>query len=497
MTANPDRLQHAKTTGRTTPEHPPHGATESEGYSRGLSSRTIQMIAIGGAIGTGLFYGSGGAIAQAGPALILSHLLAGLAVFVVMRALGELLVYRPVSGSFADYANEFLGRFAGFATGWTYWAVWVTTCMAEITVAGKYVEYWFDIKPWITALVVLAALFSANLVSVRLFGEAEFWFSAVKITAIVGMILIGIGVLTIGFGHATNPSVTNLWADGGVFPHGFGQSLMTLQIVLFAYVGVELVGVTAGEAREPKTTLRKAINSLPIRIGLFYIGALLVIMSVASWRNFHSGKSPFVEVFEQIGIPAAAGIMNFVLLTAALSSCNSGIYSTGRMLRSLSLRGQAPARVGALSSRAVPFTGISLSAGVMVLGVVINAISPDKAFAYITSVSTVGIIFVWGVILVCHMVYRARVKDGALPASDYRLPAAPLTTALALGLLGLVVVLLFFTDSGRTALAVGAVWAAMVCVGYLALTRWNQDKATTSLPSRAPDQATKIDAPLS
>ncbi|MCP2279623.1 amino acid permease [Nocardia amikacinitolerans] len=441
-------------------------AGESEGYSRGLTPRTIQMIAIGGAIGTGLFYGSAGAIAQAGPALILSYLVAGLAIFVVMRALGELLTYRPVSGSFAEYANEFLGRFAGFATGWTYWAVWVSTCMAEITVAGKYVEYWFDIEPWITALVVLAALFGANMISVRLFGEAEFWFSAVKITAIVGMIMIGIGVLTIGFGHASQPSVTNLWNDGGVFPQGFGQSLMTLQIVLFAYVGVELVGVTAGEARDPKKTLRKAINTLPIRIGLFYIGSLLVIMSVAGWRTFHAGKSPFVEVFEQIGIPAAAGIINFVLLTAALSSCNSGIYSTGRMLRSLSLRREAPAVVGALNSRSVPYAGICLSAGVMVLGVIVNAISPDKAFAYITSVSTVGIIFVWGIILVCHMVYRARVKAGALPASDYRLPAAPVTTWLALGLLALVVILLLFTGSGRTAVAVGAVWAVAVAAGY-------------------------------
>ncbi|WP_431950686.1 amino acid permease [Nocardia lijiangensis] len=464
----PDQQTHTKRKGSA---QPALTTSESEGYARGLTPRTIQMIAIGGAIGTGLFYGSAGAIEQAGPALILSYLVAGLAVFVVMRALGELLTYRPVSGSFAEYANEFLGRFAGFATGWTYWAVWVSTCMAEITVAGKYVEYWFDIEPWITALVVLTALFGANMISVRLFGEAEFWFSAVKITAIVGMIMIGIGVLTIGFGHATQPSVANLWDDGGVFPHGFGQSLMTLQIVLFAYVGVELVGVTAGEARDPKKTLRKAINTLPIRIGLFYIGSLVVIMSVASWRTFHAGKSPFVEVFEQIGIPAAAGIINFVLLTAALSSCNSGIYSTGRMLRSLSLRKEAPAVVGTLNSRSVPFAGICLSAGVMVLGVIVNAISPDKAFAYITSVSTIGIIFVWGIILVCHMIYRARVKAGVLPASDYRLPAAPVTTAFALGLLVLVVILLLFTGSGRTAVVVGAVWAVAVSAGYLALTR--------------------------
>ncbi|MEV0247753.1 amino acid permease [Nocardia sp. NPDC050712] len=442
-----------------------------EGYARGLNPRTIQMIAIGGAIGTGLFYGAGGAIEQAGPALILAYLVAGLAIFVIMRALGELLTYRPVSGSFAEYAHEFLGRFAGFATGWSYWAVWVATCMAEITVAGKYVQYWFDIEAWITALVVLAVMFGANLISVRLFGEGEFWFSTIKVTAIIGMILLGIGVLTIGFGHAADPTVTNLWADGGVFPNGFGQSLLVLQIVLFAYVGVELVGVTAGEAREPRKTLRKAINTLPFRIGLFYVGALVVILSVSSWRNFEEGKSPFVEVFQQIGIPGAAGLINFVLLTAALSSCNSGIYSTGRMLRTLSLHGEAPGALNKLSSRAVPYVGISASAAVMVIGVVVNVISPDKAFAYITSVSTIGIIFVWGMILVCHLVYRGRVKRGLLPASDYRLPGAPVTTWLALAFLALVVVLLFLTESGRTALVVGAGWAVLVGLGYLALTR--------------------------
>ncbi|WP_327140189.1 amino acid permease [Nocardia sp. NBC_01327] len=442
-----------------------------EGYSRGLSPRTIQMIAIGGAIGTGLFYGAGGAIAQAGPALILAYLVAGLAIFIIMRALGELLTYRPVTGSFAEYANEFLGRFAGFATGWTYWAVWVSTCMAEITVAGKYVQYWFDIPQWVTALVVLGIMFGLNLVSVKLFGEGEFWFSIIKVTAIVAMIAIGIGVLIFHFGHAVNPTPANLWNDGGVFPNGFGQALLVLQIVVFAYVGVELVGVTAGEARDPKTTLRKAINTLPFRIGLFYVGALIVIMSVSSWRNFHAGRSPFVEVFEQIGIPGAAAIINFVLLTAALSSCNSGIYSTGRMLRSLAQREEAPAKLGALSTRSVPATGIAVSAAVMVIGVAVNYFSPEKAFGYVTSVSTMGIIFVWGIILVCHLIYRARVKAGLLPASDYRLPGAPVTSVLALAFLALVVVLLFFTDSGRTAVVVGVVWGVLVCAAYPVLSR--------------------------
>ncbi|KQR96163.1 proline-specific permease [Williamsia sp. Leaf354] len=445
-----------------------------DGYQRGLSARTVQMIALGGAIGTGLFYGAGGAIEDAGPALILAYLVAGLAIFVVMRALGELLIYRPVAGSISEYAHEFLGRYLGFTNGWTYWAVWTTTCMAEITVAGKYVNYWFPSIPvWVTALVVLIALFAANLISVKVFGEAEFWFSMIKVAAIIAM--IGIGTLVLlpiaGIGPETGPSLTNLYNDGGFFATGFGSALLSLQIVVFAYVGVELVGVTAGEAANPKVTLRKAINTLPFRIGLFYVGALVVILSVRGWREFSDGNSPFVEVFGYIGIPGAAGIVNFILLTAALSSCNSGIYSTGRMLRSLSQRGEAPGKLSVMSSRQVPIGGIVLSAGVMVIGVIVNIISPDRAFAYITSVSTVGIIFVWSSILISHMVYRSRVAAGTVEASDYRLPWAPVSTVIALAFFAMVVVLLFFSDSGRIAVVVGAIWFAGVTVGYVISTR--------------------------
>ncbi len=448
----------------------PETANPDAGYERGLSARTVQMIAIGGAIGTGLFYGAGGAIEQAGPALILAYLVAGLAIFIVMRALGELLVYRPVSGSVSEYAEEFLGVFAGFTSGWTYWAVWTTTCMAEITVAGVYIQHWWPVIPqWVTALTVLVVLFGANLISVKVFGEAEFWFSMIKVTAIVGMIIIGLIVLLpiSGYGPAAGSTPANLWNDHGVFPMGLGPALLSLQIVVFAYVGVELVGVTAGEAENPKVTLRKAINTLPFRIGLFYVGALLVILSVQGWRNFHRDESPFVAVFEYLDIPAAASIVNFILLTAALSSCNSGIYSTGRMVRSLSERGDAPRALQALSRRHVPLRAIALSAAVMVVGVIVNLVSPKEAFAYITSVSTIGIIFVWGSILVAHLVYRRRVADGLLPASDYRLPWAPYTNVAALGFFALVVVLLFFTADGRTAIAVGVAWFALISGAYL------------------------------
>jgi L-asparagine transporter-like permease len=437
-------------------------------YSRGLTARTVQMIAIGGAIGTGLFYGSGQAIESAGPALILAYLVAGLAIFVVMRALGELLQYRPVAGSFCDYATEFAGRFMGFAVGWRYWLVWATTCMAEITVAGHYVQYWAPAVPvWVTSAVTLGILFTANLISVTLFGEAEFWFACVKVITILAMIAIGIAVLLpIGVGPAHGPSVTHLWADGGVFPTGFGHALLSLQVVMFAYIGVELVGVTASEARDPDVTLRKAINTLPIRIGLFYLGSLLIIMSVQSWHAYRAGESPFVSVFAYIGIPAAAGIVNFVLLTAALSSCNSGIFSTGRMLHTLAGKGQAPASLGRLSKNSVPAGGILLSAGVMAIGILINIASPDQAFTYLAAFAAIGIIFVWGTLLICHLRYRTAVAAGRLRRVGFRLPGSPVSNYLAIALLGLVIVLLGFSSDGRTSLYVGAVWFTIVAVAY-------------------------------
>jgi len=240
-----------------------------EGYQRGLGNRQIQMIAIGGAIGTGLFLGAGKAISMAGPSIILAYAIVGLVIFFIMRALGELLMYRPVSGSFSEYGREFLGPFIGFVTGWTYWLFWVVTGITEVTAAATYVQYWNKgIPQWASALVFTCALFGINLISVKIFGELEFWFSMVKVTAIIGMILIGLGVITLGFSDAGDTaSFTLLWSDGGFFPKGIGGTLMTLQIVMFAFLAVELVGVTAGEATDPKKVLPKAINTVPWRIG--------------------------------------------------------------------------------------------------------------------------------------------------------------------------------------------------------------------------------------
>ncbi|WP_181808002.1 amino acid permease [Streptomyces shenzhenensis] len=456
-----------------------------EGYERGLGSRQVQMIAIGGAIGVGLFLGAGANIAKAGPSLILMYALAGGVIFFIMRALGELLLYRPVSGSFAEYSREFLGPFFGYFTGWTYWLMWVVTGMAELTAAAIYVNYWFPQVPqWVTALVFLVVLFAANLISVKVFGELEFWFSMVKVTALIGMIVIGLGVLTFGFSSAGDTaSVANLYRFDGFFPTGVGSSLMTLQGVMFAYLAVELVGVTAGESENPEQTLPKAINTLPWRIALFYVGALTVILCVVKWTEFAPGVSPFVAAFAKIGIPAGAGIVNFVVLTAALSSCNSGMYSTGRMLRTLADSGEAPATFRRLSASKTPAFGITVSVLFMGIGVVLNYVVPEKAFGYVTSVATAAGIWTWLMILVSHVRYRRAVDAGRLPASAFPAPGGVKCTWIAIAFLLFVTCLIAYDGDSRVCLYVMTCWAAALGAGWLVLKNRRPEVAERRAPA--------------
>jgi L-asparagine transporter-like permease len=452
--------------------------TSEEGYERGLGSRQIQMIAIGGAIGTGLFLGAGKGISKAGPSLILAYAIAGLVIFFIMRALGELLMYRPVSGSFSEYAREFIGPFAGFVTGWTYWLFWVVTGITEVTAAAAYMTYWWDIPQWVSALVFTIILYGANLISVKLFGELEFWFSMVKVTAIIGMILICAGILTIGFSDAGDTaSLTHLWSNGGFFPHGVGESLMTLQMVMFAFLAVELVGVTAGESKDPKTVLPKAINTVPWRIAVFYVGALIMILSVVPWTHFQPGVSPFVAAFEKMGLAAGAGIVNFVVLTAALSSCNSGMYSTGRMLRDLALNNQGPKLFTKLTPKGLPLVGTTFSAALMMVGVWINYQWPGKAFDYVVSFATISGMWAWIMILISQIRYRAKADRGELPRSEFRAPGAPFTSWFALAFIGMVIVLMGIDKDARISLYCAPVWALILGVSYLVLKSRNPEAA--------------------
>ncbi|WP_103516702.1 amino acid permease [Streptomyces sp. SM10] len=445
-------------------------APAGEGYQRGLGARQIQMIAIGGAIGTGLFLGAGKAIDRAGPSLVLAYAIAGLVIFFIMRALGELLMYRPVSGSFSEYAREFLGPFFGFVTGWTYWLFWVVTGITEVTAAATYMTYWWDIPQWLSALVFTVILYGANLISVKLFGELEFWFSMVKVTAILGMILICAGVLTVGFSDAGDTAtVSNLWNDGGFFPHGISGTLMTLQIVMFAFLAVELVGVTAGESKDPKTVLPKAINTVPWRIAVFYVGALIMILSVVPWSTFKPGVSPFVKAFEEMGLGIGAAIVNFVVLTAALSSCNSGMYSTGRMLRDLALNGQGPRAFTKLTKNGLPLVGTTFSAALMLAGVWINYQWPGDAFTYVVSFATISGMWAWIVILICQIRYRAKADRGVLPHSSFKAPGAPFSSWFSLAFIGLVLVMMAIDKDARISLYCAPLWGLILGVSYLVL----------------------------
>ncbi|WP_394433657.1 amino acid permease [Streptomyces sp. SGAir0957] len=449
-----------------------------EGYQRGLGSRQIQMIAIGGAIGTGLFLGAGKGISKAGPSLILAYAIAGLVIFFIMRALGELLMYRPVSGSFSEYAREFIGPFAGFVTGWTYWLFWVITGMTEVTAAATYMTYWWDIPQWVSALVFTVILYGANLISVKLFGELEFWFSMVKVTAIVGMILICAGILTLGFSDAGDTaSVTHLWDQGGFFPHGIGNTLMTLQMVMFAFLAVELVGVTAGESKDPKKVLPKAINTVPWRIAVFYVGALIMILSVVPWTNFQPGVSPFVAAFEKMGLAAGAGIVNFVVLTAALSSCNSGMYSTGRMLRDLALNGQGPGFFTKLTKNGLPLIGTSVSAAMMLVGVWINYQWPGEAFNYVVSFATISGMWAWIVILICQVRYRLKSDRGELPKSEFRAPGGIWASIFSLAFIAMVIVMMGIDKDARVSLYAAPVWGVILGVSYFVLRKRNPQGA--------------------
>ena len=388
------------------------------------------------------------------------------------------MLHRPVAGSFATYAEEYVSPFAGFATGWSCWFMWVVTGMAEITAVGIYTHSWFpDVPQRIPALVTLGVLYAVNLTAVKFFGELEFWFALIKILAIIGLLVPGPLFLLFGTGeHAETASVSNLWAHGGMFPTGVLGVVLALQMVMFAFQGVELLGVTAGEVEDPAKSLPKATNAVVWRILVFYIGALLVIMTLVLWTEFSAGQSPFVMVFERMGLPGAALVINFVVITAAASSCNSGIFSTGRMLYPLAHFGQVPKAFGKVNHNHVPAAGITVSVAIMLFDVVLNCFIPEQVFVYVTSVALVGTLWTWGMIMLAHIGYRRAVARGAAKAVSFRMPGAPVTNWGVLAFLAMVAVFLGFDEGTRVALYVAPIWFAILGIGY----RYSQRRTVLS-----------------
>lgn len=435
---------------------------------RGLEERHITLMSLGAAIGVGLFLGSATAIKLAGPGIILGYAFAGMIMFFIMRALGEMAIQKPVAGSFSQYARDYLGALPGFLTGWNYWFLWVVTCMAEITAAGIYMEYWFPSVPrWIWALGALVIMASVNFLHVKAYGELEFWFALIKIVTIIFMIVSGIGMIVFGIGNGgIATGISNIWENGGILPNGITGVLMSLQMVMFAFLGIEMIGITAGEVKNPEKTLSKAIDTVFWRILIFYVGALFVIMSIYPWTEIGVQGSPFVLTFDKLGIPAAAGIINFVVLTAALSSCNGGIFSTARMLFNLAENKEAPKSLGKLNKNGVPSAAVLVTAGALLVGVVLNYLVPAKVFTWVTAISTFGAIWTWSMILLSQIKYRKSLTANQLSGLKYKMPLFPFTSYFSLAFLILVVGLMAFFPDTRIALIVGPLWLGILTAFY-------------------------------
>ncbi|WP_278930301.1 amino acid permease [Limosilactobacillus oris] len=438
---------------------------QSQKLQRSLKSRHITMIAIGGAIGTGLFLGSGSAIHAAGPSIILSYLIVGVFIFFMMRALGELLLEDPSRHSFIDAIQYYLGDRMEFIAGWMYWACWLTLAMADLTATGIYLRYWFPNLPqWVGPLVIVVALMLINMINVGLFGELESWFSMIKVLAIVALIITGL-VLILLHSHVDGRTVllSNLVNQGGFFPTGPAGFLVSFQMVVFAFVGIEMVGLTAGETRNPQKDIPKAINTLPVRIGLFYIGSMIALMSIYPWFHVKTTSSPFVQVFAAIGIPGAAGILNFVVLTAAMSATNSAIFSTSRSLYALAESGNAPQRFKELSPQAVPTRALTFSTIILFVTVILNYVMPAGIFDVIAGVSTITFVFTWLIILFAHIKFRQAHPAGI---TSFKMPGYPLTSWLTIIFFFSVLVILLFIDTTRIPLIISAVIFVLLAIGF-------------------------------
>lgn len=443
------------------------------GLTRGLSARHIRFMALGSAIGTGLFYGSASAIQMAGPAVLLAYLIGGAAVFMVMRALGEMAVHNPVSGSFGQYASTYLGPMAGFVLGWTYAFEMIIVCLADVTAFGIYMGFWFpDVPRWIWVLSIVFLIGALNLCSVKVFGETEFWLSLLKVSAIIAMILGGLGIMLFGISSSgastpeTVAGISNLWAHGGFMPNGVGGLIASFAVVMFAFGGIEIIGITAGEAKDPQHAIPRAINAVPLRILLFYVLTLFVLMSIYPWPQIGTQGSPFVQIFDKLGIPSAATLLNIVVISAAVSAINSDIFGAGRMMYGLAEQGQAPKSFARLSRQGVPWMSVLVMGASLLGGVVLNYMIPENVFLVIASIATFATVWVWLMILFTQVAMRRSMGSKEVAQLKFPVPFWPYAPAAAIVfMLFIFGVLGYFPDS-RAALVVGAIWIVLLVIAY-------------------------------
>ena len=440
---------------------------------RGLKNRHIQLIALGGAVGTGLFLGSASVIQSAGPGIILGYIIAGFIAFLIMRQLGEMVVEEPVAGSFSHFAYKYWGGFAGFASGWNYWVLYILVAMAELTAVGKYIQFWWpEIPTWASAAAFFVLINAINLTNVKVFGEMEFWFAIIKVVAVVAMILFGGWLL---FSDTAGPQATvrNLWEQGGFLPHGMTGLVMMMAIIMFSFGGLELVGITAAEADNPEVSIPKATNQVIYRILIFYVGSLAVLLSLMPWTRVGPDTSPFVLIFHELGDALVANALNVVILTAALSVYNSCVYCNSRMLFGLAQQGNAPRALLNVDKRGVPVTSILVSATTTALCVLLNYLMPGEAFGLLMALVVSALVINWAMISMAHIKFRqAKRKEGVEP--KFKALLYPVGNYICLIFMAAILVIMAITPGMAISVWLIPVWIAVLAVGYLLKGRNNK-----------------------
>ncbi|MBD8612992.1 amino acid permease [Pseudomonas putida] len=437
-----------------------------EGLHRGLKNRHIQLIALGGAIGTGLFLGIAQTIGMAGPSVILGYAIGGLIAFFIMRQLGEMVVEEPVTGTFSHFANRYWSGLAGFMSGWNYWVLYVLVGMAELTAVGIYIKYWWpDVPTWASAAVFFVLINAINMFQVKIYGEMEFWFSLIKVAAIVSMIGFGAWMLATGNG-GPDASVANLWQYGGFFPNGIGGLTLAMAVIMFSFGGLELVGITAAEADDPKRSIPKATNQVIYRILLFYVGALTILLSLYPWQKVVEGGSPFVMIFHALDSNVVATVLNVVVLTAALSVYNSCVYCNSRMLFGLAVQGDAPKTLLKVNRRGVPMKALGISALATGLSVLINYLMPGEAFGLLMALAVSALVINWGIISITHLKFRKAMRTNAhttfFPSWGY-----PITNWVCLLFLAGILVIMYMTPGIRISVLLIPVWLGVLALAWV------------------------------
>ena len=441
---------------------------------RSLSSPHMQMIALGGTIGVGLFMGSASTIKWTGPSVLLAYMFVGIILYLVMRALGELIYINPSTGSFVDYATNYIHPLAGYLTKWSNIFQYVVVGISEVIAVSHYLNYWWPSIPgWLSGIVVIVTLSLANLTSAKAFGTMEFYFAMIKVVTIIIMIITGFMVILIGLGNHWHPiGFSNLWAHGGFFTGGIKGFIFSLSIIVGSYQGIEVLGITAGEAENPRQAIISSVRSVVWRILIFYIGAIFVIITIYPWNELDTLGSPFVETFAKVGISGAAGIINFVILTAAMSGANSGIYSSSRMLYKLSQDRQIPEIFKTLSSRYVPYVSIlSISAGILI-GLFLNTFlevfskSTSDLFVLVYSSSVLPGMVPWFVILISELKYR-KLNTEQLNQHPFKMPLYPFTNYFAILSLIIIVIFMFINPDTRISVFIGLIFLLLLSLLFL------------------------------